>query len=168
MSEAPVIARVSPTPARRVLGVGFLGSLGALLLWLGLGTPEMPVAWRLFLLAGAGIGVWGAQKLWAATAVSLELTAEVLRDSAGREIARVADVTGVDRGALAFKPSNGFLVHTTTPAGRAWAPGLWWRLGKRIGVGGVTSAGEAKFMAEALSLLLKDPSLVPGGDPQDK
>jgi hypothetical protein len=60
----------------------------------------------------------------------------------------------VERGAFAFKPSNGFLVRLDKPLGRGWAPGLWWRLGRLLGVGGVTSASQSKAMAEILSLEL--------------
>ena len=58
----------------------------------------------------------------------------------------------VDRGLFAFKPSNGFVVVLSQGGWRGWAPGLWWRLGRRLGVGGVTSAAQAKAMAEILSI----------------
>ena len=60
----------------------------------------------------------------------------------------------VDRGVFAFKPSNGFLVRTREKAGNVWAPGLWWRLGRRVGVGGMTASAEAKFMSEILSAMV--------------
>ena len=36
----------------------------------------------------------------------------------------------------------------------AWTPGIWWRLGRRIGVGGLT--GEDAAMAELLEELSRD------------
>jgi hypothetical protein len=53
-----------------------------------------------------------------------------------------------------MKPSNGFTVVMETKQPRAWAPGLWWRVGRRVGVGGVTGASQTKFMAEQIALRL--------------
>ena len=64
------------------------------------------------------------------------------------------DIARVERGAFALRPSNGFLLHLHAPGPRAWAPGLWWRLGRRLGVGGVTAAGQSKGMAEILTAML--------------
>ena len=91
---------------------------------------------------------------YVATTSCLELTELELRDTTGRRIVAVADIRGVDRGALAFKPSQGFLIRTHAPQPRGWAPGLWWRLGRSVGIGGVTRAGEGKYMAETLQALL--------------
>ena len=84
----------------------------------------------------------------------IELTATELRDSTGVLLARVEDIESMDRGVFAFKPSNGFLLKTKKPGKRAWQPGLWWRIGNRVGVGGVTSAAQAKFMAEQIAFRL--------------
>ena len=73
--------------------------------------------------------------------------------------ARMDEIDRVERGAFAFKPSNGFLVHLKKPGHRAWQPGLWWRMGRKLGIGGVTPAGQAKFMADMIALRLR------GGDP---
>ena len=81
--------------------------------------------------------------------------AEGLRDGNGRLLCRMDQIAGVDRGAFAFKPSNGFLVKLKEPMPRVWQPGLWWRLGRRIGVGGVTPAGQGKFMADMIALKLR-------------
>ena len=43
---------------------------------------------------------------------------------------------------------------TKTPAARRWEPGLWWRIGRRIGVGGVTPASQSKVMADLISARL--------------
>jgi hypothetical protein len=65
-------------------------------------------------------------------------------------------IRSVERGAFAFKPSHGFTLVMKEKQPRAWAPGLWWRLGRRVGVGGVTSAGQTKFMAEQIALRIED------------
>jgi hypothetical protein len=38
---------------------------------------------------------------------------------------------------------------------RLWAPGLYWRNGTFLGIGGVLSAGETKAMAEILTALVQ-------------
>lgn len=149
-----VLATLSPSAPRRCVGSGTLLALAGLLLALAvLRPPAAPLLTGLLLVlaaASAYIALW----LWRATAVRLELTAEALRDSAGTILAPLDLVTGVSRGAFALKPSNGFTLLLSEPAPRAWAPGLWWRFGRRLGVGGVTSGPEARFMAETIDGLL--------------
>ena len=98
--------------------------------------------------------IWAADVMRRATAHSLELTESVLRSTDGRILAEISDVKSIDRGLFAFKPSNGFLVTLRKPKARAWAPGLWWRVGRRVGVGGVTDAGQTKFLAEILTAMI--------------
>ena len=89
-----------------------------------------------------------------ATSSSIELRRDGLYDQDGTLIARIDNIKRMDRGILAFKPSNGFILLLTEPMPRAWRPGLWWRFGRRVGVGGVTSAGMTKGMSEILSTLM--------------
>ena len=70
-------------------------------------------------------------------------------------MARLDDVQSVERGAFALKPSNGFTLVMKHKNQRAWAPGMWWRMGYRVGVGGVTAAGQSRFMAEQIALQIK-------------
>lgn len=110
--------------------------------------------WQLFLLAVALAALWMAQAMWRATASVVELTPLVLRDGDGTVIAPVAEISGMDRGFFAFKPSNGFLLKTRAGSTRQWRPGLWWRLGNRIGIGGMTPGSQTKFMSEILAALM--------------
>lgn len=149
------LAVIRASGLRRAFGAGLLGALGAFLAWVAL-ADDPAFGWRLFLLAVSVSALWLAVRLWQATGEAVELTADGLRESSGRVIAPLSQIEGIDRGLFAFKPSNGFTVRLNAPAGRAWAPGLWWRLGRRVGVGGVTSANEAKFAAEMLVELLAE------------
>jgi hypothetical protein len=88
----------------------------------------------------------------------------VLRTSRGRVICRIADVKSVERGVLAFKPSGGFLIRLSTRQPFAWAPGIWWRWRRTVGVGGVTRGAEARAMAEILELVLADRVRPPAED----
>lgn len=164
MSDSPktrsgageTIAAITPKLFRRLMAATLFGLLGGLLIWLGLGDQTEGVLWKAFSIAmGIGTLIVG-QWLWRATSVSIELTRRELRDSAGRVLCDLEKVASVDRGAFAFKPSNGLVVRLSEPAPLAWAPGIWWRCGHRIGIGGVTSPSEAKGMADVMSLLLKE------------
>lgn len=151
---ARVIARLEPSGPRRAVGAAILAVLGSTLVWLALAHPPQVLALRMFLLGLGALLLWGTVRLWQATAQGLTLTAEALRCDDGTLVARIAEVREVGRGALAFKPSNGFLLLTDRPGPAVWAPGLWWRIGRRVGVGGVTDRAEARFMAETIAQLV--------------
>ncbi|MCP4820329.1 MAG: hypothetical protein GY883_14140, partial [Shimia sp.] len=53
-----------------------------------------------------------------------------------------------------MKPSNGFAIKLKQSRGRRWQPGLWWSLGRRVGIGGVTPGAHSKEMAQMLEALL--------------
>ena len=148
-----IYARVAASPARRVFAYLVLFGLGGLLVYLPVAEPPA-FFWAAFMIALGIAAILMAERLRHATQHEIHLTETELRDSTGRILAQICDVKSVDRGAFAFKPSNGFTLILKTKLPRAWVPGLWWRIGKRVGVGGVTSAGQAKFMAEQIAFKL--------------
>ncbi|MEM9970920.1 MAG: hypothetical protein AAF762_07450 [Pseudomonadota bacterium] len=153
MDDEAVLIRAGASQPRRAIATLILGMLGALLLLVA-ADAAMTGLWRgVYSLCGLG-AMFLSYRLWQATGDMLELTREELRTASGRRLARVENVESVDRGAFAFKPSNGFIVRLKSAEDqRAWAPGLWWRIGRRIGVGGVVAAGQAKAMAEVLTAI---------------
>ena len=151
--ENGVYATVTASPARRLFAYGILFSLGALVLFTTWSQPP-GLVWMVFMLIFGVGALWLAERLRRATMLVIELTETEVRDSSGVVLARMDDIKGVDRGVFAFKPSNGFTLVMKTKKPRSWAPGLWWRLGRRVGVGGVTSAGQSKFMAEQIAFRL--------------
>lgn len=152
-----VLAVLTPSPLRRVAGAGVLATLAALLLDLGLAHPPAALILRLFVLA-LGLGAaWLGWRFWRATAATLELTSNALRERDGRCLALVADMRMVRGGLFAFKPSSGFVITLAAAAPPAFAPGLWWRLGRRLGVGGGTARHAARSMADTLTVLLTQP-----------
>lgn len=151
MSDDDIEMELTASGGRRVIGVGSVASLGIIMLYLAM--VQAPGAeWRVFMVAFAGLSLWMAQRMWRATAHRLELTPEGLRSSDGRVIAAMEDVVSVDRGVFAFKPSNGFMVRLSRKGSFAWEPGLWWRIGRRVGVGGVTHRTPARVMAETMQM----------------
>ncbi len=154
-----VIAVVAPSQARRWLAVALLVVLGGMLLYLAFSSPPENLFLQAFLVALGLASVVMGDRIRRATETYIELTEDGLRDGDGRVLARMGEIDRVERGAFAFKPSNGFVVHLKTPGPRAWQPGLWWRTGRKLGIGGVTPAGQGKFMADMIALRLR------GGDP---
>lgn len=148
-----VLATIEASAPRRVMGTLMLGGTGCILVYLALAAPPSPV-WLLFLLVVGAGALWLAVRMWQATIHRIELTAQELRCSDGQVIARVDEIEAIDRGFFAFKPSNGFLIRTRAPGARSWLPGLWWRMGRRIGVGGVTPGQQGKVMSDILAAML--------------
>ena len=150
MSEE-VLMIVNPAPARRYIALGILGVLGFLLAYLGFSVQGM-IAGRIVLIIAGGLSIWATTRMFLATSRSIELTRAELRETSGEVIARLENIKKIDRGTFAFKPSNGFIINLNAPMNRSWRPGLWWRTGRRIGIGGVTNAGQNKALAEILTV----------------
>ena len=153
----PVIAILEASPPRRFLGTGMLLLLGGLLIYLALALPFSGS--QVLLILGGLAGLFAAMRLHAATAQVIELTASQLRIKDGAVLAELDNIEKVERGAFAFKPSNGFLVSLKQKGPRRWAPGLFWAFSRKIGVGGVTGAPQTKGMAEALAILVAEREL---------
>lgn len=155
-TEDKVLATVSASAPRRIFAMGVLGILGLLLIYIAFSTPPDSLGWQIFLIAFGAFAVWAAVVLGKATQHVIELTPTELRESTGRVLCRVEDIVDVSRGVFAMKPSNGFLIKVKNAERRAWAPGLWWRLYGRIGVGGVTAASQSKVMSEIIAAILAE------------
>ena len=156
-SSDEILATVGASAGRRVLAITALVTLGVLLVYVAFtGGPSF--GWQVFLVAVGAGSLWLADLMRKATANVIHLTETELRDSDGTVIAQVEEIEGVDRGAFAFKPSNGFLLKTTAAGSRVWRPGLWWRVGRRVGVGGMTPGHQTKFMSEIIAVRLAERS----------
>ena len=155
VDEDEVLASVAAGGGRRLLGLGMLIFLGVLLIYIAFNNPPS-FGFRVFLLACGVTSLVLADSMRRATGQTLELTRQELRDTAGNTLARMEDVTSISRGTFDFKPSNGFLLHTRTRQSRVWRPGLWWRIGKQVGVGGMTHRRETKFMAEMIAVIIAE------------
>ena len=154
LMDDEILAVVQPSAPRRGFGVAVLAGLGMILIYVALSRPPANIFWGAFLLGMGGFVLWGAYRMRMATRGWLELTATELRTNDGVTIARVADIRSLDRGMFAFKPSNGFMLRLNAKTPRSWHPGLWWSLGDRVGVGGVTSAHQTKAMAEIIAAMI--------------
>lgn len=151
--QTDVIAVVEASAFRRWMAVATLAGISVLLIYSA--TLTGPSA--ILKLSAVVLGVFAlviAQRLYRATRHRIELTSDGLRDSSGVTIAALDEIASLDRGFLAFKPSNGFVLRIHAPTVRSWRPGLWWRFGRRVGVGGVVPGHQARVMADRLAELL--------------
>ena len=128
--------------------------LGALLIYVAMAKPPGMLVWQVFLLVIGGFALWFSIHMWQATGHVLTLTEDALTDSDGTVIARLDEIEKVDRSPFAMKPSNGFVIFLKEPAPRAWRPGLWWRMGRRVAIGGVTSGAATKPVADMMAARL--------------
>lgn len=149
------IALLRVSKPRRLFGTAMQAGLGVLLIVVAIRLPD-PSTVSVAALVGVGLlALLLARWSYRATDRELILTRKRLYDSTGEDLALIDDIVSVDRGTFAFKPSNGFLMKVGTPAPRRWVPGLWWRLGTRIGVGGATNGKAAREVADLIVLLQK-------------
>lgn len=160
-SKDEVLATIAASPGRRLLGLVSISILGLMVIYVALARPP-ELGWQVFLLVMGAGSLWLANAMRIATSFVIELTETELRVDTGDIIAKVDDIVSIDRGFFAFKPSNGFLVRTKTPGSRVWQPGLWWRLGRQIGIGGMTPGHQSKFMSEILAAILAQRELDSG------
>jgi hypothetical protein len=150
---------LKPSPARLWFSVLALGALGTLMVWIALAHPPAELGWRVFLLGGGGAIAWGAYRLVRLQERTLVLTRQALVDSQDGEICRIEDIVQLNRGVFAVKPARGFALSLARRNGRHWVPGLWWRIGRSVGVGGMTGAAETKIMAEMIEGMIMSRSL---------
>lgn len=151
--DEPPELEIAASPARRWVAVGAFYLLGGLTVWLAGATPA-GVAGTLTLAAVGVLALVAGEGLRRASRRRLVLDAAGLRDSNGARLAGWDEIERVERGAFAMKPSNGFVVLCRERRPRAWVPGVWWRIGRRVGVGGVLPMHATKRMAEEIALRL--------------
>lgn len=152
MSEHKHILR--PSAPRRAFGLVIQITLGLVLLYMAVAYPPAALGWTIFLIVLGIAALVLAQRGWQGSAVGIVLTADGLHQEDGRPIAPLDNIASVDRTLFSFKPSNGFIIRLRDPMGRGWVPGMWWRFGRRVGIGGVTGGADTKIVADALSFMI--------------
>lgn len=151
-----ILATLSPAPARRWLSSALVFALAVIFLVLATTSPVAGGVQRILMLAVGLLCLWIATLSYRGHGRSLVLTQSVLMDSEGAILAHVEEITSVDRGTFAFKPSNGFMLRLSSRAPRSWVPGLYWRIGDRLAIGGATQPAETRNMADQLGLLIAE------------
>ncbi len=156
-----VLAKLEPSLGRRWFGVIVLTLVAVMLLVITFTQPPQSLSGKIFLPLLAFAFLWQAQWNLRVTKHGLVLTKEGIFDGNGKEICSLYNMIDVDRGLFAFKPSNGFLLRMHEPLGNTWAPGLYWRIGRRLGIGGATQPAQAKAMADIIDIMILERSMGP-------
>ncbi|MEM8872282.1 MAG: hypothetical protein AAF848_01255 [Pseudomonadota bacterium] len=155
--SADPIAVLSVSAPRRYFAAGVQAALGLVLILVAAQLPAPTPIGVFVLLIFGGLALWASITMFRATQRAIILSRDALIDSEGEVIALLTDISSVDSGFFAFKPSNGFLLRLSAPAPRRWVPGVWWRMGTRVGIGGATNGKAARDMANIITILLQDP-----------
>lgn len=145
------LARLDAGPTRRGVATGLVAGAGAALMVTASGMGDL-AGIVLAVLGIGGVGVSAA--VWRATAGHVVLTPGGLYDQTGACLVPLADVDAVITAPFAVKPSNGFTLRLRRAHPARWRPGLYWRWGRRLGVGGVPAGRAARHMADLLNCLL--------------
>ena len=160
------IAIIRPSPVRRIVALAATVGCGFVLIYFAFTAVDLAWLWK-FVSIAIGIALMLlADWLRRSTRVAIELTRSGIRDTDGRQLCSMDNIEAVERSAFSLKPSNGLGVRLKSPETAAWVPGLWWRYGRRLGIGGITPAADAKFMGDLIALHLKGHDI--GFDLQDK
>lgn len=145
-----ILLSVTASKVRRAVAAAAVAIVGLLFLQFGISGQAGLVGSAIALALGA-LALWASFLCWTWTDRTLLLTRDGIREEGGAIIVPLDQISGVDRGALAFKPSGGFVLFLKSRQERAWLPGFWWRFGKRFGVGGFLPAWQMRLMADIIS-----------------
>lgn len=138
------------------MGVGFLLLLALTLAFAAWQLHDAALAWRAFVLVLAGFAATQAVALWRSENSGIGLRADGIYCLSTRQrLVALSEIEKVEAGLSLLKPASGFVVRLRSPAPFARMPGLWWRIGRRLGIGGITPKARGKAMASALEELLR-------------
>jgi hypothetical protein len=143
-----------PSRVRLWFALAALAGAGLVLIWIAFAVAEAGVVLRASCLAAAVALFLAAGRLRDAGSRALILTEAGLADTRHGLLCGLGDIVRVERGAFALKPARGFALRLAQPGPRTWVPGLWWRMGRTIGVGGLTGAGETRLMADMIEAMV--------------
>lgn len=154
MKPSPqTLARLDISTGLRTTATVVLGLIGGALIARAFGGGAWSTEQILSVL-GALLAFAAMRRIHARTPAGIVLTSDALWDTDGVLIARLEDIASVNRGRFAFKPPNGFTLRLHAPARALWAPGIYWRYGRTLGIGGMTPLHPAKAMATAIEAAL--------------
>ena len=162
MNTTPeTLFEIQASEPRRIFCSVVLGLLGTLLIYTALATPPRDFIFLLLLFVVGIVSLVAAVRGWRAGARRIVLRSDGLFDDLGAPIAPLDEIASVDRSLFAVKPARGFLVRLRDPTPRAWQPGMWWRVRRHVGIGGVTNGSQTKIVADALSMMVADRDKAP-------
>ncbi|MCY4542472.1 MAG: hypothetical protein OXB95_08795 [Rhodobacteraceae bacterium] len=148
------IATIAPSPARRAITTLLLLVLGGLLIDSSFANRSAVVFGSITMAIGvASIAL--AYVIYRTTRHSIELRGSAVVSTDGTLLAELDNISKIEIGLLDFKPASGFTIRLHEPMPAAWKVGLWWRIGRSVGIGGCTPKSDAKQFATILQARLQ-------------
>lgn len=148
--------KIQASVSRRLFSVLLLSLSAAVMIYFAFTDPAQSVVLRLVLLSLAGVFLWQVQANLRFPNAALILKRDGLYDDQGEIICSLSNIALIDRGWFSIKPSNGFLLRLHEKTSVKWLPGVYWRIGKRMGVGGAISPAQTKEFSDKLLLLQQE------------
>ena len=154
-----IILKIQPNLGRRIFSILVLCICAVVIMNNAFSNTMHSMVLKLTLF-GLGVAfLWQAQASFRFANAALILKHDGLYDDQDNLICSLSNIALVDRGWFSLKPSNGFLLRLHEPQSRKWLPGLYWRFGRRLGVGGALSPVQTKEMSDKLILLMQEKKL---------
>ncbi len=150
------IMELYPSKTRIILTVLVLAAVSAICAWLAAGGRPLAAGERALLAILAAVAALGAHAVWRSASTGLVLHGDRIAATGGSTVLWLADVARLERGVFAFKPANGVVVSLQRRGSFRWVPGLWWRIGARVGIGGMTPKARTKAFADMLEQRLAE------------
>lgn len=141
-----------PARSRRIMACGLMALVALMLIWSAIVDPISDMSSRALRVGFGALAAWAAFELWRITSHGLVLSLDALKDTDGTELVKLSDIKSVQRGVFALKPSHGMLVKAHVKVSGRWRPGLYWRYGRTLGIGGMTPKATTKAFADALEM----------------
>ncbi len=150
------IVKIQPSASRRFFSIFILCLSAGVMIYFAITDPAQSIVLKLILLSLAGIFLWQVQANLRFPNAALLLKRDGLYDDQCEIICSLSNIALVDRGWFSIKPSNGFLLRLHEKASIKWLPGVYWRIGKRMGVGGAINPTQTKEFSDKLLLLQQE------------
>lgn len=147
----PIVVTVRRPEAFRWVLIFVAGGLALASLSIAFASVGRSAPTGVAMIAVAALTAWFCRALFISKAHEVCFDGERLYDDDGVLLCRIEEIVRVERGLAFFKPSSGFSLMLRETGDRAWSPGLWWRLGRRVGVGGATPGRAGRDMADAIT-----------------
>ncbi|MEM0977526.1 MAG: hypothetical protein AAGJ34_08330 [Pseudomonadota bacterium] len=156
MSDQETVLFAPISAGRYWFGIACL-SLPALFIVFALSQGVVTRLWAMgFLMAIASAFLWAAYRMYSVPRAGLLFDGRVLRTEDGLVVAALTDIDVVQTGIFAMRPSNGFSLIMKEADHLPTRPGIFWRQGKMIGIGGILAAAETRAIGRLMQAKLKE------------
>ncbi|MEO0344428.1 MAG: hypothetical protein AAF198_13420 [Pseudomonadota bacterium] len=152
MEKVDLVAPVAI--GRKWFGVLSLGFPATLIVAIMIQGSITHVLSAVILLAIAALFMWAAWRMWNAPHFGIVFDGDSLKTEDGATIAKMSEIQSVQVGLFVMRPSNGFMMMMKQPGIFPTRPGVVWRQGRRIGIGGILRSSEAKSIGRAIQVEL--------------